>query len=174
MTESKETEQTAEKKVLGVNRPGLKLELKKTEKAGQVRQSFSHGRSKAVTVEVRKKRTFAQTADGGIAEVKKPLTAPESAGTASAATQAEDAAAAAALRALTDTERAARMRALHDARQHEAEEEARAAEEALRAPPPEEVVPEPEPSATPPAGEAGPQIDGASAAPAPAQARTGA
>jgi len=168
MAESKETEQTAEKKVLGVNRPGLKLELKKTEKAGQVRQSFSHGRSKAVTVEVRKKRTFAQTADGGIAEVKKPLTAPESAGTASAASQAEDAAAAAALRALTDTERAARMRALHDARQHEAEEEARAAEEALHAPPPEEVAPEPEPTAAPPAGEAGPEIGAALAVAAPA------
>ncbi len=36
-----------------------KLELKKTVEAGQVRQNFSHGRSKVVTVEVRKKRTYA-------------------------------------------------------------------------------------------------------------------
>ena len=49
--------------------PG-KLELKKTVETGQVRQSFSHGRSKAVTVEVRKKRTFAQDAGGGMHEVK--------------------------------------------------------------------------------------------------------
>ncbi|MBX3454556.1 MAG: translation initiation factor IF-2 [Ferrovibrio sp.] len=35
-----------------------RLELKKTVEAGQVRQSFSHGRSKAVAVEVRKKRTI--------------------------------------------------------------------------------------------------------------------
>ncbi|HLN22574.1 MAG TPA: translation initiation factor IF-2 [Patescibacteria group bacterium] len=49
--------------------PG-KLELKKTVETGQVRQSFSHGRSKAVTVEVRKKRTFAQDAGGVLHEVK--------------------------------------------------------------------------------------------------------
>lgn len=35
-----------------------RLELKKTVETGQVRQSFSHGRTKAVTVEVRKKRTI--------------------------------------------------------------------------------------------------------------------
>jgi len=35
-----------------------RLELKKTVEAGQVRQSFSHGRTKAVAVEVRKKRTI--------------------------------------------------------------------------------------------------------------------
>jgi len=167
MAEQKE-ETTEQKKVLGVSRPGLKLELKKTEKAGQVRQSFSHGRSKAVTVEVRKKRTFAQTADGAITEVKKSLLAPEAPGAASAAMQAEDAAAAAALRALTDTERAARMRALHDARQAESEAEARAAEEARHAPPPEEIEPEAEPEVAPSAVEA-PQTGGAPVtAPAPA------
>ncbi|MFN3402061.1 MAG: translation initiation factor IF-2 associated domain-containing protein, partial [Ferrovibrio sp.] len=35
-----------------------RLELKKTVETGQVRQSFSHGRTKAVTVEVRQKRTL--------------------------------------------------------------------------------------------------------------------
>ncbi|OIR09178.1 translation initiation factor IF-2 [mine drainage metagenome] len=49
--------------------PG-KLELKKTVETGQVRQSFSHGRSKVVTVEVRKKRTFAPGAGGTLHEVK--------------------------------------------------------------------------------------------------------
>lgn len=47
-----------------------KLELKKTVETGQVRQSFSHGRSKPVTVEVRKKRTFAPGADGMMHKVK--------------------------------------------------------------------------------------------------------
>ena len=62
------TEQTEEqnpKKKLSLSRPG-RLELNKTVDAGQVRQSFSHGRSKAVTVEVRRKRTFRQGADGGM------------------------------------------------------------------------------------------------------------
>lgn len=57
MTSSNETE-TA-KKPLKLNRPG-KLELKKTVDAGQVRQSFPHGRSKTVAVEVKKKRTYAR------------------------------------------------------------------------------------------------------------------
>ena len=55
---------------LSLNRPG-KLELKKTVDAGQVKQSFSHGRSKSVAVEVRKKRTFVQGTTGRMAEVQK-------------------------------------------------------------------------------------------------------
>ena len=60
---SDETEAEAEagdqgqRKPLSLKRPG-RLELKKTVDAGQVRQSFSHGRSRAVAVEVRKKRTL--------------------------------------------------------------------------------------------------------------------
>ena len=42
---------------LSLSRPG-KLELKKRVGAGKVRQSFSHGRSKQVTVEVKRKRTI--------------------------------------------------------------------------------------------------------------------
>ena len=56
--------------------PG-KLELKKTVETGQVRQSFSHGRSKVVTVEVRKKRTFAAGAGGVLHEVKDGPRPPE-------------------------------------------------------------------------------------------------
>src|SRR5271155_3826546 len=37
-------------------RPAARLELGRTVDAGSVRQSFSHGRSKVVQVEVRKKR----------------------------------------------------------------------------------------------------------------------
>jgi translation initiation factor IF-2 len=50
-------------------RPG-KLELKKTVETGSVRQSFSHGRTKTVTVEVKKKRTFAPGDGGRMTEVR--------------------------------------------------------------------------------------------------------
>ena len=49
-----------------------KLELKKTVESGQVRQSFSHGRSKVVQVERKKKRQFEIGADGKVQEVKAP------------------------------------------------------------------------------------------------------
>ena len=137
------TEQTEEqnpKKKLSLSRPG-RLELNKTVEAGQVRQSFSHGRSKAVTVEVRRKRTFRQGADGGMTEVKivpgeaVPENAPETAPAAvvdeaAAAAAAEEARKAAALRALTGEEKAARARALSGAKQAETEYEKAAEEEA--------------------------------------------
>ena len=44
-------------KTLSLNRPG-RLELKTTVDAGQVRQSFPHGRGKQVAVEVKKKRVI--------------------------------------------------------------------------------------------------------------------
>ncbi|MCC7048452.1 MAG: translation initiation factor IF-2 [Alphaproteobacteria bacterium] len=56
MEESKDAQ--SEKKKLSLA-PRGKLELKKTVETGQVRQSFSHGRSKTVQVEVKRKRTFA-------------------------------------------------------------------------------------------------------------------
>ncbi len=43
-------------------RPAGRLELGRTVDAGSVRQSFSHGRSKVVQVEVRKKRAGAPVA----------------------------------------------------------------------------------------------------------------
>ena len=57
-----------EGKPLGLNRPG-KLELKKTVESGQVRQSFSHGRTKTVQVEKKKKRTFQRSQTGSMTEV---------------------------------------------------------------------------------------------------------
>jgi translation initiation factor IF-2 len=62
------TEEGGKGKKLELSRPG-KLELKKTVETGQVRQKFSHGRSRMVTVEVRKKRTFAPDSGGQMAEV---------------------------------------------------------------------------------------------------------
>ena len=64
-----ETKQDDEKKSLTLTRPG-RLELKKTVESGVVKQSFSHGRSKTVAVEVKKKRTFRRGESGRMAEVK--------------------------------------------------------------------------------------------------------
>ncbi len=64
-----DTKEQKKGKKLGLSSPG-KLELKKTVETGQVRQSFSHGRSKMVTVEVRKKRTYQPDAGGHMTEVK--------------------------------------------------------------------------------------------------------
>ena len=57
-----ETNDTDTKRPLSLGRSGGgKLELKRPIESGQVRQSFPHGRSKTVTVEVRKKRVVAPT-----------------------------------------------------------------------------------------------------------------
>jgi len=129
MSETRESDRN--KKPLGLSRPG-RLELKKTVETGQVRQSFPHGRSKAVTVEVKRKRTFTSDAGGLLHEVKAPT--PDLA-VAHAEALAEDAAHVA--RFLTDEERAARVRALksavqadHEARKrHEIDEQIKAEEE---------------------------------------------
>jgi len=115
MTTSNEKEQ---KKPLGLNRPG-KLELKKTVETGQVRQSFSHGRSKAVTVEVKRSRTFARGAGGRMTEVTEAHQAAERA-LAESRGQAEEELGKE-LRALTAGERATRAQALEQSR-HDDEE----------------------------------------------------
>jgi translation initiation factor IF-2 len=114
-----------------------RLELKKTVETGQVRQSFSHGRSKAVTVEVRKKRTISR--DGSAA---KEAPSAEQAATTVMEHEAEAAPqsgkARVVLRSLTEGEKATRVRVLEDAKRdaevarRDAEEQAkrRAEEEA--------------------------------------------
>ena len=67
-----ETKNKNKDKPLGLSRPGT-LQLNKTIESGQVRQNFSHGRSKMVQVEVRKKRTYAQNDKGRLSEVKEEL-----------------------------------------------------------------------------------------------------
>ena len=64
-----ETTEETKKSKLSLSKPG-KLELKKTIESGQVRQNFSHGRSKMVQVERRTKRTFALDSGGHMSEVK--------------------------------------------------------------------------------------------------------
>ena len=133
------TDEQQEKKPLTLSRPG-RLELKKTVESGQIRQSFSHGRSKAVRVEVKKKRTYAPGAGGRMTEVKPGLevaAAQALAGEtmAPATARAMETAREAELRALTEQEKATRARALEGAMRageqvrKEAEEEKIAREE---------------------------------------------
>ncbi len=131
------------RKPLSLKRPG-RLELKKTVDAGQVRQSFSHGRSRAVAVEVRKKRTLKRgaVADGVPAPKAKAPTpkAPPPEPVAEQAPPPQDDVhqtsmaprSRVVLRTLTTDEKAARARAVGDAVRAEREERARAEEEARR------------------------------------------
>ena len=129
--------ETDKKKPLTLSRPG-RLELKKTVEGGQVKQSFSHGRSKTVTVEVKKKRTFRQDAGGEMTEVtSQPELVVEPEAPVQQQVEEQPVREAPPARTLTETEQATRVRALEDARKaaEEARQEAeiRAIEEAERA-----------------------------------------
>ncbi|MEE8351596.1 MAG: translation initiation factor IF-2 [Rhodospirillales bacterium] len=113
-----ETEKQKKGKKLGLSKPGT-LELKKTVETGQVRQSFSHGRSKMVTVEVRKKRTFALDAGGIMAEVTDQLVEEEQALEKAAPEISKpmpEAPPLSGAQMLTNEEKASRARALEDAK----------------------------------------------------------
>ena len=124
-----------------VVRPGKSstLTLNRTVEAGHVRQSFSHGRSKPVVVEVRKKRTIASPgapedapAESVFAPVA-PATAapPRPAPAQPAATPARKPASTVA-RTLSEDERDARVKALGAARAREAEDRQKAEEDSKR------------------------------------------
>jgi translation initiation factor IF-2 len=85
MTDNTEQET---KRPLSLVRPGGKLELRKPIETGQVRQSFPHGRSKTVQVEVRKKRAVTPGEAGDIAVAKETAPPTTAAATAPAATPA--------------------------------------------------------------------------------------
>ena len=143
-----ETQKPEERK-LSLRKPG-KLEGRKAVEAGQVRQSFSHGRSKAVTVEVKKKRsvsraTAAMTAAPRRATKPKAAAEPATPHVEEQLVSAIDVGADAAiegsaeqpargrimLRDLTEDEKQARAKALEGAKQAdlEAREHAKVAEE---------------------------------------------
>jgi len=115
-----------QKRPLSLGRSGGRLELRKPVETAQVRQSFSHGRSKTVTVEVRKKRTIGP----GVAELGRAEPAPTVARDQQAqrpATTEPPRRGVALPRALTAEERAGRARAVQDARKAEVEEQRRRA-----------------------------------------------
>ncbi len=142
MSDETEAGDQSRRKPLSLKRPG-RLELKKTVDAGHVRQSFSHGRSRAVAVEVRKKRTLKRGAAADAAPAAPKAKAPppppppelveevapppvDDVHQTSSAPRTR-----VVLRTLTSDEKAARARAVEDAMRAEREERARA-EEAAR------------------------------------------
>jgi translation initiation factor IF-2 len=123
-----DTTEQEQKRPLTLTRTGTRLELRKSVEAGQVRQSFSHGRSKTVTVEVRKKRVIAP----GTAEPPRPPAPTVSfearPGLAVRPSTAEPTRRPVVIpHGLTAEERAGRARALEDARKADEETRRRAA-----------------------------------------------
>ena len=121
-----DTNDTAKKDTLKVANPS-RLSLTKTVESGKVKQNFTHGRSKTVTVEVRKTRTFAQGA-GGMVEVKAGVASAPAAAPVQQEVQHDEEA----MRHLTPEERNARLRVLKAAEEQarvQAEERARKAAE---------------------------------------------
>lgn len=105
-----------------------KLQLTKTVEVGQIRQSLQHGRSKsskAVTVEVKKTRTFSQNTGGKMVEVKPSSTFLQEKPKEKSPTPQEEVAAVFG-RTLTEDEKSARLRAFHHSKEEaliEAEKE---------------------------------------------------
>jgi translation initiation factor IF-2 len=112
---------------------GKTLSLKKTE-TSTVKQSFSHGRTKAVVVEKKRVRVGGPGVAPAVPEKAKPVEAKTVTPPAAAPTPppSRDARAGVVLRQLTDEEKDARSRALADARVAEDEARKRADEDAKR------------------------------------------
>ncbi len=119
--------------------PSKTLSLKRSE-TGTVRQSFSHGRSKTVVVEVKRGPRSAAKPGAAVAPAKTaaPTTAPaptapqRKAPVTPPKTSSTPRSSGMVLRTLTDEERDARGRALIDAREREEHERREAIEEAKR------------------------------------------
>src|SRR5207249_6288625 len=116
MSDANEQEQNTteqeQKRPLTLGRSGGRLELRKPAEAAQVRQSFSHGRSKTVTVEVRKKRVISPgLPEAGRAEAS-PAVARDQSAPRPAATEPAARRPVVIARSLTAEERAGRTRAV--------------------------------------------------------------
>ncbi|HKQ95807.1 MAG TPA: translation initiation factor IF-2 [Aestuariivirgaceae bacterium] len=128
MSDTKDTnKQGAGGRILSVKRPAVEQ--------GRVRQNFSHGRSKTVAVEIKRKRTVGgETAPKIESREPQPLNlrAPVRPDAKRDEAPAPVSRPGMVLRTLTDDEKEARERALNDARVREAEERRQASEDAVR------------------------------------------
>jgi translation initiation factor IF-2 len=109
----------------------MTLNVRRTVESGHVRQSFSHGRSKSVLVEKKKRRAIGSTPSPQPVEEAQTKPKPQIAEVAQkpkAEETAQQRSKGQVLRQLSDEEKDARTRALYDARQREADEQARAIE----------------------------------------------
>ncbi|MEX0808462.1 MAG: translation initiation factor IF-2 [Dongiaceae bacterium] len=131
MTTKDSGDETKGQTPLKLSRPG-RLELKKTVDGGQVRQSFSHGRSKTVAVEVKRRRSIAPggkskpEAEPEVEATETPVAAPAPAPAAPPPVDTRP------VRGLTADERAARSRAVEEAKHYDEQRRVQADEEAKR------------------------------------------
>jgi translation initiation factor IF-2 len=126
---SKSTDQGEKKKTLTLSK---KLDVKKVVESDQVRQSFSHGRSKTVSVEVKRKRVTLPTETVEEKPTEQPVAPPPPQPTDEAQTQTP--AATSAGRRLTEDELASRLKVVQEAMKAGAmESEERAKREAEEA-----------------------------------------
>ena len=126
-----ETNETEDKTARGGRK--MTLNVRRTVESGHVRQSFSHGRSKSVLVEKKKRRAIgAGGAAQAIEEPSAPKPALRTAETVQKPVQDETPArqARVVLPQLSEEEKDARMRALADSRQRDAAEREKAKETA--------------------------------------------
>jgi translation initiation factor IF-2 len=103
----------------------MTLNLRRTVESGHVRQSFSHGRSKSVLVEKKKRRAVGSGGAPQVVEEPTPKPAqgvPEAPPKRAVAGEVQPRRPGVVLRALSDDEKDARLRALNDARQRESVE----------------------------------------------------
>ena len=124
-----ETNETEGKTARGGRK--MTLNVRRTVESGHVRQSFSHGRSKSVLVEKKKRRSIGSEAAQPVEEAKP---APREAETPAPKPQPEETQArrvGVVLPQLSEDEKDARTRALADARQREAVERERAKQSAV-------------------------------------------
>src|SRR5919109_533816 len=120
-----ETKETIEKTVrAGIRKP---LSLKRTVESGHVQQKFSHGRSKSVVVEKKKKRTLpapeTHEPSATVAPPAEPRVMQRTQAPSAEPPRAADLKQPTVLRTLSDEERAARAKALAAAHVRDAEEE---------------------------------------------------
>ncbi|MFZ2017441.1 MAG: translation initiation factor IF-2 [Methyloceanibacter sp.] len=118
-----ETNETEGKAARGGSK--MTLNVRRTVESGHVRQSFSHGRSKSVLVEKKKRRVIGASPAPQPVEEVTPKPQPHVVAETRKKVQAEEASQPRAkgqvLRQLSDEEKDARSRALKDARQRDAE-----------------------------------------------------
>ena len=136
---SENVSETGKKETLSLTKePSRRLELRKGGESSQVKQSFSHGRTKTVQVEVRKKRSFARGAQPAEPETPKapepaqPAPAPAAAPAPEASAEDDGQKVRHVLPTLSEAEKKTRARALESARAADEEARKRAEEDGRR------------------------------------------
>jgi len=129
MSETNDTEETKE------SSNGKTLSLRRTVESGHVKQNFSHGRSRSVLVEKKRKRAISSPGQEAKpkAEPVKPKAEPVVEQAKAAPAEDKDKQrSGAVLRTLTDEEKDARAQALADAKIRDVEDQERAVEDAKK------------------------------------------